>query len=176
MNPRIVYLNGCSSAGKTTLAKALQNDMPSPYLHVCIDAFEDMMPRVYEDRPFTYDDVLGPLIAGMHASIHALASAGNNLIVDHILIADCEPHHWVPGGLSCVEDYDVLFVAVRCPLNILENREKVRGDRRIGLAAWQFERVYKGIFYDLEVDTSVLGIEECVRRVKEAAQAKFGVL
>jgi chloramphenicol 3-O phosphotransferase len=152
----------------------LQDTLAEPYLHVCIDAFEEMMPRAFDGRNFTYLDVLDSLIAGMHGSIRALANAGNNLIVDHILIGDCEPSHWVPGGIACVEGFDVLFVAVRCPLDVLEKREMARGDRRIGLAAWQFNRVHNDIVYDLEIDTSILTPEDCARRVREAAHIKFG--
>ena len=34
---RIIYLNGPSSSGKTTLAKALQDSFSDPYLHLGID-------------------------------------------------------------------------------------------------------------------------------------------
>jgi chloramphenicol 3-O phosphotransferase len=168
VTPRIVYLNGCSSAGKTSLACALQDALTEPYLHVCIDAFEDMMPRHYEGRAFTNQDVLNRLIPGMHASIRALANGGNNLIVDHILIADTEPENWVADGLACVAGFDVLMVGVRCPLETLVQRERDRGDRPIGIAAWQFERVHRDIPYDLELDTSILTTEACRDLVLEA--------
>ena len=35
--PKIIYLNGPSSSGKTTLAKALQESLEEPYLHIGID-------------------------------------------------------------------------------------------------------------------------------------------
>lgn len=34
---QIIYLNGPSSSGKTTLAKALQHAFEEPFLHVGID-------------------------------------------------------------------------------------------------------------------------------------------
>ena len=34
---QIIYLNGPSSSGKTTLAKALQHAFEEPFLHIGID-------------------------------------------------------------------------------------------------------------------------------------------
>lgn len=49
---------------------------------------------------------------------------------------------------------EVYYVGLFAPLDDLEQREKDRGDRLLGLARWQHDRVHKGISYDLEIDTS----------------------
>jgi chloramphenicol 3-O phosphotransferase len=41
---QIIYLNGPSSSGKTTLAKALQEEFEQPFLHIGIDRVIGMMP------------------------------------------------------------------------------------------------------------------------------------
>lgn len=41
---KIIYLNGPSSCGKTTLAKSLQNAFSEPYLHIGIDKLIGFMP------------------------------------------------------------------------------------------------------------------------------------
>lgn len=41
---QIIYLNGPSSSGKTTLAKALQHAFEEPFLHVGIDKIIGWMP------------------------------------------------------------------------------------------------------------------------------------
>lgn len=56
-------------------------------------------------------------------------------------------------------------MGVKCPLEIVEQREKERGDRNIGMARYQFERVHAHGLYDIEVDTSVLNVDECVTRI-----------
>ncbi|TIU81251.1 MAG: chloramphenicol phosphotransferase, partial [Mesorhizobium sp.] len=48
----------------------------------------------------------------------------------------------------------------------LEARESARADRLPGLARWQFERVHRGIRYDIEVDTSILTAQECALRIQ----------
>ncbi|MEC7138496.1 MAG: hypothetical protein VXW50_05500, partial [Pseudomonadota bacterium] len=40
----VILLNGCSSAGKTTLALKLQQLLSEPYQHVALDQFRDGMP------------------------------------------------------------------------------------------------------------------------------------
>ena len=41
----IILLNGTSSAGKSTLAKALQTLLSEPYLHVGIDTLVFALPK-----------------------------------------------------------------------------------------------------------------------------------
>lgn len=42
---QIIYINGPSSAGKTTLAHAVQEEMEQPFLHIGIDRVIGMMPE-----------------------------------------------------------------------------------------------------------------------------------
>jgi chloramphenicol 3-O phosphotransferase len=43
----IIFLNGCSSSGKTTIAKAIQHLSDEPWLLLGIDTFFHMMPSKY---------------------------------------------------------------------------------------------------------------------------------
>ena len=52
------------------------------------------------------------------------------------------------------------------PLDVLETRERERGDRLIGLARWQFDRIHRGKRYDLEIDTSNATPAECAETIK----------
>jgi chloramphenicol 3-O phosphotransferase len=60
---------------------------------------------------------------------------------------------------------------VFAPLDVLEAREAARGDRMIGLARWQYDRVHKDMTYDLEVDSSRLTAMECAETIRN----KFGL-
>ncbi len=46
---QIIYLNGPSSSGKTTLAKALQHAFDEPFLHLGIDKIIGWMPEKIND-------------------------------------------------------------------------------------------------------------------------------
>ena len=63
------------------------------------------------------------------------------------------------------------FVGLFAPLDILETRERGRGDREIGLARWQHERVHQGMIYDLEIDTTTTTPLENAQRIRDA----FGI-
>jgi chloramphenicol 3-O phosphotransferase len=179
MVARIVILNGVGSVGKTSIAKALQEITATPFLHVSMDVFCEMLPPAYFDHP---DGMLfvteiadgrpsvviysGPamrrLMDGMRHAISALAASGNDLIVDDVMLGD-EPDEY--GRL--LMPYRVHWVGVKASLDVLEAREKSRGDRLIGLARWQFDRVHAGRTYDLEIDTGKITAAAAAELIKE---------
>ena len=65
----------------------------------------------------------------------------------------------------------VFKVGVLAPLDVLEAREAARGDRLIGLARWQVDRVHAGRRYDLEVDSAALTAAQCAERIRD----RFGL-
>jgi chloramphenicol 3-O phosphotransferase len=62
--------------------------------------------------------------------------------------------------------FALFTVGVFAPLDVLEARERERGDRTIGLARWQYDRVHTGKSYDLEVDTSRTSAMECAKTIQ----------
>jgi chloramphenicol 3-O phosphotransferase len=163
---QIILLNGASSSGKTSIAKLLQISLNDPFMIVSIDGFMSM----YHERmtnPTTGEDfeqikrVFPMLIDGFHRSITALAEAGNNLIVDHVLQED----EWLKQCVLEWVDLDVLFVGVKCPLAVLLKREESRQDRVVGTAEYQFLKVHAQAVYDLELDTSLLSSKQCVEKI-----------
>jgi chloramphenicol 3-O phosphotransferase len=55
---------------------------------------------------------------------------------------------------------------VLAPLDVLEARERARGDRMIGLAHRQFRHVHSGLRYDLAVDTAKATAAECAELIR----------
>jgi chloramphenicol 3-O phosphotransferase len=179
---RVLVLNGTSSSGKSTLASALQTVLPDPWLVIGIDTFVFALPRRFLDQPgwsevFRYvrpDGAsdgpfrieTGPLgetlIAGMHRCVAALAESGLSVIVDHVVLE----RTWLDDLDARLAGIDWRLVAVRCPLDVVERRERDRRDRTLGQAAAQFGVVHAhGVHYDLEVDTSQLSPEEAASRI-----------
>jgi len=178
MTARIVLLNGVGSAGKGSIAKALQTITTEPFLHVEMDAFLAMLPEASFGRPdgLTFEAVqedgkpavvitTGPVaeraFRGMRHAIAAMAAQGNNLIVDEVLVGSEKAEY-----ADLLSAFDVFLVGVFAPLDVLEARERQRGDRMIGLARWQYNRVHAGMTYDLEVDTSRATPLECAHLIK----------
>ena len=168
----ILLLNGPSSSGKTCILEALQTMLAEPYLNAGIDKFIWMLPERYLDRPL-WDDVLGRavdagemgqrLFSGMHRAIATLSRAGLNVVADHVLVDPA----WVQECATLFADLPAYLIAIRCPLEVLEQRERKRKDRTLGQARIQFERVHAHGIYDLEVDTSLISPEECARMIRE---------
>ncbi|HEY1933129.1 MAG TPA: hypothetical protein VGG99_14035 [Acetobacteraceae bacterium] len=52
-------------------------------------------------------------------------------------------------------------------MDALEARERQRGDRSIGLARRQYDRVHKGMRYDLEVDTGTASALACAELIEQ---------
>lgn len=102
-------------------------------------------------------------MAGFNASNAAIARAGNNVIIDHVL----QESSWVAPCVKAFKGLQVVFVGVRCSLDVLESREKVRVDRQAGVARYQYDRVHSHETYDVEVDTSKMTVEQCVSVIRE---------
>ena len=179
---KIIILNGVGSAGKGSIAKALQTVMVEPFLHVQMDTFMEMLPKGYNNHPdgFSYETVdddgkpkviiqTGPVggraLRGMRHAIAAMAAQGNHLIVDDVMLEGEAAEY-----ADLLSDFDVFFVGVFAPLDVLEAREHEREDRMIGLARWQYDRTHKDIKYDLEVDTSNASPMECAKLIKTKFQ------
>ena len=85
----ILFINGTSSSGKTSLVHALQDCLDEPFLEAGIDKFIWMLPERYLERPL-WDDILGlavkagppghTLVNGMHQAIQALLDHQNGKI------------------------------------------------------------------------------------------------
>ena len=67
---------------------------------------------------------------------------------------------------------DVLSVGVTCPIDVLEARERSRGDRVLGRARGLAEVVHTFMTYDVTVDTGTTPTEECVAAILKAVAAR----
>lgn len=178
MKARIAILNGASSVGKTSTAKSIQEFASKPYIHLQMDTFLAMQPARLdnhadgmlfqnigtEQRPeiaISSGPALQKLMAGMRGAIFAMIEQGNNLIVDDVL--------WVQKDFDSyrglLAEFDPKFILLDAPLDIIEERERLRGDRVLGLARWQFDRVRQLQSYDLVIDTSKSDAESCAKEI-----------
>ena len=193
--PDLILVNGPSSVGKTTLCRALQAAIPAPYLVTGFDDFIFMAaPRYYrgadtgrqaERDAFTalgvemvttsapgappavearFGPVFRRLIDSMAPAVRALVDGGNAVIFDHVL----HDHAMHESFSRAAEGLDVFTVGVTCPLDILDARERARGDRVLGRARGLAAVVHTFRDYDVMVDTGVQDTVACVALVLEA--------
>jgi chloramphenicol 3-O phosphotransferase len=175
----IILLNGAGSSGKSSIARALQTIVARPLLHVEMDAFLNMMPERFWDHPdgVTFEtvqqegtpsvvihtgSVAERTLRGMRHAVAAMARQGNDLVVDDVML-DGEMAEYA----TLLSGFALHVVGVFAPLDLLEARERERGDRLAGLARWQYDRVHAGKRYDLELDTGNATPIECAERIRQ---------
>lgn len=153
MPGKIILLHGASSSGKTTVARALQARLDEPFWHYSIDHFRGggVLPDQRISRgDFAWADLRPAFFDGFHRCLPALARAGNNLVVEHIV----ESPAWMSRLARLLDGVDVYFVALHCPLPELERRERERGDRRAGEARQDHATVHGFGEVDLDIDAT----------------------
>lgn len=150
----IILLNGSSSAGKSTLARAIQAQAGVPFLRFSPDLLlfsgEVLPSRRDPGSPFAWAALRPRLFEGYLRCLPALAGAGNNLVVDFII----ETREQLERLVNLLGGFDVFLVGVHCPLPELERRERLRGDRGVGDARRDLQTVHSFTTYDVEVDAS----------------------
>ena len=175
MTTRVILLNGGSSAGKSTLARALQALLPDPWLSLGVDDLIRAAPPSMEDTPEGLTIASGGIITvgpaycaletAWAAGVAAIARTGTGVIVDEVLVDGADGQQRWQAALGEVA---VLWVAVRCDAMEAARREKLRGDRTVGMAVLQANSVHEGVRYDLAVDTATSTAAECALRIQEA--------
>jgi chloramphenicol 3-O phosphotransferase len=190
---QIVILNGAPRSGKSSIVAVIQETFPGPWMNLGVDVFvRHVTPKRYRPgmglRPGEVGHEVAPLVpalyAAMYESIAAHSRSGLNVVVDvghhdEKILADCARRL---SGLP------VLFVGVRCPIEVVMERRNAgepgrEGEYATGSSAdpvpppvrsWQRQVHVPGV-YDLEVDTSIQSPEECAeligRRLDEGPPA-----
>jgi len=180
----IIFLNGATSSGKTSIVKALQYLEEKPWVAVGIDTMINMMPHKYwaggeqAEKGFTFISdhdqeghpimsikmgVFGHTIANSLVDmVSLLDKAGLDIIVDEVLLGD----ELLKNYVKSLKLSKVYFIGIHCDLRILEEREILRGDRYIGSGRDQISRCHGPTRqYDLEVDTTLQSSFECVKLI-----------
>lgn len=169
---RVVLLNGPSSAGKSSLATAFVAMQPTPWHYLPVDLVHSIrsrpetMAQVPGDAP-QWQRVFRRSRAGYHRMLAGMASAGNDVIGDHVLN---EPWR-ITDLLRVLDGIPTLLVHVTASLEELERRESSRGDRVIGTALAQHEIVFGHGDCDLWVDTTGLTSEAAAARVTDLVES-----
>jgi chloramphenicol 3-O phosphotransferase len=164
---QVIVLNGGSSSGKSTIARSLQSVLPDPWLTFGTDSLVEAMPPSLQASggiEFRPDGqvVVGPAFRALEAAwiagTAAMARAGARIIIDEVFLGGASSQRrW----REALDGLGVLWVGVRCDAEVAARRELGRGDRIGGMAASQAAVVHQGVSYDMEVDTTRAGAQEC---------------
>jgi chloramphenicol 3-O phosphotransferase len=179
----IVFINGASSCGKTSLARELQSRWPSPLIYLSLDDVISQLPfkftgfganasegfelvqrrksceTVSEVRIGRHGQNVNALAAAHAASVAAL---GYDLVIDYVLL---QPSMLEPFA-AALSQRPLLFVGLICAESELTARQASREDRAPGLAQAQMSLVhFCRHLYDLELDSTHSSAQHLADRV-----------
>jgi chloramphenicol 3-O phosphotransferase len=176
---RVVVLDGGSSAGKSSLALALQRLWEARGECWVIFGWDDFVPRLPSrwmaipgmvgdladegarytpgdgTATFVVGDVGRRVLAAYHGAVRAMADAGIDVIVDEVLLTRDDWDDWQ----DALRGIDARWVHVTCSPEVAARREVERGDRLPGLSHGTAERAHVDATYDVGIDTSATTAE-----------------
>jgi chloramphenicol 3-O phosphotransferase len=168
----VVVLNGGSSSGKSSIARALQETLAGSWLTFGVDDLVHALPGRGEDPrsglvfdpdgTVTVTPAFRALEAAWYEGLACMARRGASVILDEVFL---------DGGSgqarlrAAFDGLDVLWVGVRCEPVVATAREADRPDRVPGMATRQALAVHDGVAYDVEVDTTERAAGSCARQI-----------
>ena len=165
----------------------IQESFDGLWMNLGVDRFMQMTPARYQpgiglrptskaksERP-ALEPLISRLYRAMYASIAAHSRLGINVVVDvghHD--AYTIPLNILPQCAQCLIGLPILFVGIRCPIEVIIERRRATGWAVSGtdddpipppVRLWQ-RAVHTPGIYDLEVDTSRLNPAECAAAIQ----------
>ncbi len=179
-----MILNGPPRAGKSSIAKAIQDKFEGFWLNLGVDASIAMTPDRFRPgvglRPGGERPDLEPMIVrlyeAMFESIAAHSRRGINVVADAVFHDEyVQPRGIVRRCAKQLRNLPVLFVGVRCPVEVaLARRRATWGGEGFVPSATESDPVarwHRAVHtpgrYDLEVDTSVQSPSECAQLIRQ---------
>ena len=175
---KLVMLNGVSSAGKTTLALAFRDARAAVGEFWFVAGIDDVLSKLpaewldlglaggagvhandglrFETGPNGVSLRVGPVCRQLfevyHRTVATAVRSGLNVIVDDVVVDEATRDDW----LNVLNDLGPTWVAIRCAVEITDHRERVRGDRPLGMARVQQAGIHRGLPYAFSIDTGTL--------------------
>jgi chloramphenicol 3-O phosphotransferase len=195
---QIVILNGAPRSGKSSIVAAIQNTYEGVWMNLGVDRFKQMTPERFQPgiglRPGGERPDLEPLIVILYRAMYGAIAAHSRLGLNVLVDVGHHDAYSVPRGIlpNCARQLmglPVLFVGVRCPLEVIMERRRATwhasnasdasdasnasnasdaSDDMVprAVSLWQQTVHIPGI-YDLEVDTSALTPAQCADAIGE---------
>lgn len=183
MSGRIVILNGAPRAGKSSIARAVQDSLPGHWINLGVDAQNAMLPQALLPgiglRPGGERPDLEPFVPGLYFALYDAIAAHALQGFDVVADLGHHDHYSRPLGIlpACARrmtGFAVLFVGIRCPLETIMARRNADPQFYVAgpgvpdpVRRWQ-EAVHVPGLYDLDLDTGALSPEACASAIGAA--------
>jgi adenylylsulfate kinase/chloramphenicol 3-O phosphotransferase len=176
---KIVFLNGVSSSGKTTISKALQEIADEHFYCLSNDNFNNFYWSMFHNKHDKQIEKLGTennyfveSIIFMYRLAKIITENGINIIIDGVLeeieaFTEIYKKSHYELLLDIFAGHNIFMVEVFCPLEECRRRNIARGDRDENQSFEQNKIMNKNIKYNLFLDTSVNNANECAYKILE---------
>lgn len=146
---KIIFVNGPSSAGKSTLSREIQRTMPEPFYYMAIDQYqlgvappEDLFPGI---------NFHNQCMQMFYEAVKIHIRDGINLIIDDVIDSDW----YYLYVIEALKDAEVFWIRLDCSLETLLLRESNRNDRKKDFdnVTMQFHQLKPTSGYNLILDS-----------------------
>ena len=172
---QVIVVNGGSSSGKSSIARALQDVLPGLWLTFGTDVLAEALPGrgddprsglvLEPDGTVTVKPEFRAAEEIWYQGLAVMAGRGAFLVLDEVFLAGGAGQQRLRTLLG---DLDVLWAGVHCDPLVAANREAARPDRVRGMAISQAVAVHAGVVYDVEVDTTNCSVIACACQIADA--------
>jgi chloramphenicol 3-O phosphotransferase len=132
MQRKLIVITGSSGVGKSTLARALQEELlPDQWLHFSVDSLFYCLPRsvvlrVDQQNDRTLVDSKA-IVTGAYACARTLLDLGHRVIFDAVILAEKGAREM----LRAFNAFDPMLVELTCSWEEVERRTLARRDRTL---------------------------------------------
>jgi chloramphenicol 3-O phosphotransferase len=166
MPPSLVVITGSSGVGKSSLARALQEQLlPDQWFHFSFDTLFYCLPNSIVLRVDQYNDRSlvdsRAIAASSHACVRTLLERGHKVIFDAVIMSE----NGAKGVLQAFEEYEPMYVALTCSWEQIRNRTLARGDRTLEEAEFGFKNAGGHLRAHHTFDTTSATAEEIAVRL-----------
>ncbi len=171
MAGRVIFLNGVTSCGKTTVAECVKAMCSEPVYVFSNDIFHNMVSqRVYEKHTSAFWHFVADTITAQYYAARGCADAGFTVLIDGMLLDLSEyVERFGKRNIELVNDIfdgcDFTLVDMTCPPDELRRRNIARGDRGVDQSDEQLSFMTKDYRADLSIDVMTVMPDESAERI-----------
>ena len=157
-----IVLHGPTSAGKSSIATALQDSSNVPVFHITLDAFVEMSRRRDMRSAEELDQALAIHHLNLQSTLRRVTRSHFEIVLDLVLRDTVA----LERCIAALSPRRTFVVGVWSPLDVLEKRERARRDRSEGMARSQFGSPAHSRPYSMRLDTSTCSPEEGAHQIR----------
>ncbi len=179
MAGKLIFLNGVTSCGKTTVAECIKRMCATPVYVFSNDIFHNMVSlKAYRTHENAYWHFVADTITAQYYAARGCVDAGFLVLIDGMLLDLPEyTERFGKRNIDLVRDIfdgcDFTLVDMTCPPEELRRRNIARGDRGVHQSDEQLSFMTKDYRADLTLDVLTTMPDESAVRIMEFCHLPF---